>query len=127
MKIKFFNPDTLDKNLKATVHKTGKLGFTTEAAKKLELSPEKSASIGMNEDDENDKNLYLVINPIRTSGAFNVSKAGEYFYINTKALFDSLKIDYTKDSVVYEINEEKEGLTKYYKLKRKESAKKIAQ
>jgi hypothetical protein len=124
MKLKFFNPNNLDKNLKATAHKTGKLGFTVEAAKKLELTTEKSAAIAINDDDESDKSLYVIVYPDKQEGAFNISKAGEYFYINTKALFDSLRIDYTKDSIVYDISLEDIDNQKIYKFKRREKSKK---
>ena len=123
MKIKFFKKAELEKNLKVTIHKTGKAGFTFDAAKKLQLSIDKSAGIGINEDDETDKNLYMVIYPTASEGDFKVSKAGEYFYLNTKVLFDNLKIDYIKENVVYDMSEhEHEGQT-FYKLKRREKAK----
>lgn len=124
MKLKFFNPNNLDKNLKATAHKTGKLGFTVDAAKKLQLSVEKTAGIGINEDDEVDNSLYVVIYPDKQDGAFNISKAGKYYYINTKALFESLKIDYQKDYVVYDITEEVFDNQRVFKFKRREKAKK---
>jgi hypothetical protein len=124
MKLKFFNPNNLDKNLKATAHKTGKLGFTVDAAKKLQLSVEKTAGIGINEDDELDKSLYVIIYPDKQEGAFNISKAGKYYYINTKALFDSLRIDYIKDYVVYDISEEMIDSQRVFKFKRREKAKK---
>ena len=86
MKLKFINPSELDKNLKATVHKSGKLGFTIEAAKKLSLDPTKTAQIAINEDDANDKNLYIIIGDSSNANSFKVSKAGAYYYINTKPL-----------------------------------------
>jgi len=125
MKLKFFNPNELDRNLKATAHKSGKLGFTVEAAKKLTLSPEKSAGIAVNEEDENDKNLYVIIYPDKKNGAFKISKAGDYYYINTKSLFDSLKIDYLRDWVVYDITEEVLDNQAVYSFKRREKNKKI--
>jgi hypothetical protein len=106
MKLKFFNPDSLDKNLKATVHKSGKLGFTVDAAKKMELAPNKSAGIAMNEENPSDKSLYVVIYPDVRDNAFRVAKAGDYYYINLKNLFDSLKVNYREQSVVYDITQE---------------------
>src|SRR5437868_2395334 len=106
MKIRFFNPESLDKNLKATVHRSGKMGFTIEAAKKMELSSEKSMSIGINEDDELDVNLYIVVHSSKQKESFPVLKAGAYHYVNTKPLFDSLKLDYLKYSISFEISEE---------------------
>lgn len=126
MKLKFLTPDSLDKNLKATAHKTGKLGFTVDAANKLELSIEKSASIAINEDDHLDRSLYVVIHPIKQENAYKISKAGEYYYINTKALFDNLKVDYVNDWVVYDISIETIDNQKIYKFKRREKIKKEA-
>jgi hypothetical protein len=124
MKVKFFNPNHLDKNLKASVHKTGKLGFTVEAARKMSLSTDKSASIGINEDDPLDKSLYVMIRDGRRPESFNISKAGDYYYVNAKALFDNLKIDYVKDTVVYDITEEEYEEGALFKLRRREKSKK---
>jgi hypothetical protein len=124
MKIKFFNPDNLDKNLKATVHKSGKLGFTVDAARRLKLEINKSAAIGANEDDPTDDSLYVIIyNEVR-SGAFRIAKAGQYFYINLKALFDALKINYKQESVVYDISEELFGDEIVFKFSRRKNTKK---
>ena len=124
MKLKFFNPNNLDKNLKATAHKTGKLGFTVDAAKKLHLSVEKSAGIAINEEDEVDKSLYVIIYPKKQEGAFNISKAGKYYYINTRTLFDSLRVDYVKGYVVYDISEENIDNQIVFKFKRRDRVKK---
>jgi len=124
MKLKFLTPDSLDKNLKATVHRSGKLGFSMEAANKLELSADKSASIAVNEDDPNDSCLYFVIHPSVEGDAFKVNKAGEYYYINAKPLFDSLKINYLKESVVYDISKDSVDGQLIYKFKRREKSKK---
>ncbi len=124
MKIKFFNPDSLDKNLKATVHKSGKLGFTVDAARRLNLETNKSAAIGTNEDDPSDDSLYIIIyNEVR-SGAFRIAKAGQYYYINLKALFDALKINYKQESVVYDISEEPFGDEIVFKFSRRKNTKK---
>jgi hypothetical protein len=124
MKIKFFNPDSLDKNLKATVHKSGKLGFTVDAARRLKLETNKSAAIGTNEDDPLDDSLYIIIyNEVR-SGAFRIAKAGQYYYINLKALFDALKINYKQESVVYDISEEPLGDEMIFKFSSRKNTKK---
>ena len=124
MKIKFFNPDSLDKNLKATVHKSGKLGFTVDAARRLKLETNKSAAIGTNEDDPSDDSLYIIIyNEVR-NGAFRIAKAGQYYYINLKALFDALKINYKQESVVYDISEEPFGDEIVFKFSRRKNTKK---
>lgn len=119
MKLKFITPDGLDKNLKATAHKSGKLGFTSEAAEKMALTASKSASIAINEDDTSDSSLYVIINESILEGAFKINKAGQYYYINTKALFDTLKIDYKNDWIVYDITKETIDNQLVYKFKRR--------
>ncbi|HVS93437.1 MAG TPA: hypothetical protein VHE59_15465 [Mucilaginibacter sp.] len=127
MKIKFFNVQKLDRNLKATVHQTGKTGFTIEAADKMQLTTDKSISIGVNEDDENDRNLYAVVNPDKREDSFPVLKAGLYYYINTKPLFKTLKMDYEKGNIVYEIVKEEIDGTEVYVFELKENKKKESQ
>lgn len=124
MKIKFFNPNSLDRNLKATVHKSGKLGFTVDAANKMDLKPTKSAAVGMNEEDSSDTSLYIIIYDEQTEGAFKVAKAGDYYYLNLKSLFDTLKINYKTQSVIYDISEEQIDGQKIFKLSKRENNKK---
>lgn len=124
MKIKFFNPSTLDRNLKATIHKSGKLGFTVDAANKMDLKTGMSVAVGMNEEDENDKAFYFKIFPHQETGAFNVAKAGNYFYVNLKSLFDTLKINYKGPSIIYDITEETIGGEQIFKLTPRDNVKK---
>lgn len=127
MKIKFFDPKNLDRNLKATVHKSGKLGFTVDAANKMGLKPDKSASVGVNEEDKSDKSLYIIIHDEMQDAAFKVAKAGEYYYLNLRNLFDTLKINYKNQSVVYDISKETNEGQQIYKLSPRENNKKIKQ
>jgi hypothetical protein len=124
MKLKFFNPEKLDRNLKATAHRSGKLGFTVDAAKKMALSIDKSAGIAINEDDEADSSLYVAVFPNKREGSFRISKAGAYYYVNTKSLFDTLKIDYKNDWVVYDITKESIDNQEIFKFTRREKPKK---
>ncbi len=124
MKIKFYSPEQLDKNLKATVHKTGKLGFTIDAAKKLELSENKSISIGRNEEDVTDDDLYVIVNEGKQQGSFNVNKAGDYYYISTKALFDNFGWDYSKFAISFDITPIEYDGQKLYRFKKRQKAKK---
>lgn len=126
MKLNFYNADRLDRNLKATAHKSGKLGFTLEAASKLDLTTQKSIGIATNGEDEGDRTLYIVVYETRQPGAFKVGVAGDYYYINTKPLFDMLKIDYVKDWVVFDIIEDTIENQKIFKLIRREKIKKLS-
>jgi hypothetical protein len=103
MKLKFIDPSSLDRNLKATVHKSGKIGFTRDASKKLRLSGPKAAMIAVNEENQEDTSLYVIVVDGSTEGAFKINKAGQYYYINTKALFDGMGMDYVNNTYVYDI------------------------
>ncbi|GAB1405148.1 hypothetical protein MASR1M74_23270 [Lentimicrobium sp.] len=119
MKLKFIKSEDIDKNVKCAIHKTGKLGFSSNAIEKLSLNTDKTVSIAINEEDEEDENLYIVINESTQEGAFKVSKAGEYFYLNTKAFFDSFGIDYRNEKIIYDIVDfEYEGQKLYKLIKR---------
>jgi hypothetical protein len=121
MKIKFFTVADLDRNLKATIHRSGKLGFTKDAADKLQLKASTSANIGMNEEDPSDEKLYMVFYDNPVSGSFRVVKAGSYFYLSTKPLFDTLKYDYLNESISFDITRESqfEGQPVYALKRRK--------
>jgi len=124
MKLKFIKAEDTEHNAKATVHTTGKLGFSSDAIEFLQLTEVKTIQFAQNEDDENDLNLYAVIYSSAQEGAFKINKAGEYFYVNTKNLFDTLGIDYKNTRVIYDlVNGEYEG-TPIIKMLRREIKKK---
>ncbi|WP_143773971.1 hypothetical protein [Niastella vici] len=116
MKIKFFVSHELEKPFRLSVHKNGKLGFPMDAAKALELSQEKSISIGVNDEDPNDNALYMVINESLIPGAFKVAKAGDYYYLPIKLLLDNLKVPYTTESVAFNMSKVENGDGVFYKL-----------
>lgn len=100
---------------KATIHKSsGKLGFSASAAHVLELKEDTYFKIGtkLNEDD---KNFYLFRSNAQDKESFKVRKAGSYFYINLKHVFDKYSINYKDSSVEFEVVEQEE----YFILKRK--------
>lgn len=103
MKLKFIKISETERNVKATVHTTGKLGFSSDAIKTLGIELNKSIAFAQNEDDSTDKNLYAIIYEGTQEGALKISKAGEYYYVNTKSLFDSIGIDYRKARIIFDI------------------------
>ncbi|MGN6800660.1 MAG: hypothetical protein ACTHJN_02075 [Ginsengibacter sp.] len=116
MKIKFYNPKELDKTHKVTIQKTGKMGFTKDAAEYMKLSNMKSANIGTDEERPQDNTLYLQLYN-DSHGYFAVQKAGQYYYIKTKVLFDNLKLDYTNDTVSFDMDKISVDGNTYYKLR----------
>jgi hypothetical protein len=101
--IEFFDANEYDKNIKCSIHKSGKIGFSGNAIEKLHIGENKSVSIGSNKEDEGYDVLYMKINKDEVDGAFSINKAGEYYYINTKNLFDKLGIDYRKEKIIFDI------------------------
>ncbi len=86
--------------LKATIQATGRLGFTEDTANALHLDvrvPMKFAR-----DDERDV-LYLARLQEGDEDSFGVKKSGNYFYLDTRALFDTLGIDYRNHSVIFDL------------------------
>lgn len=78
--------------LKATIQSSGRLGFTSDTIEQLKLTPE--CSIILAQDSDNKKVLYMAVLRERRDDAFPVLSAGKYVYLNTRQLFDTIKIDY---------------------------------
>jgi hypothetical protein len=122
MNIKFLDAKEFEANLKCTVQSNGKLNFSASAIKIFELHKHKSVKFAVNEDAKGVEELYIVIQDHITDDAFKVNKAGNYYYLNAKALFDSLGIDYRAHSVIYDITKTEQlidGLPLYKLNKRK--------
>jgi phosphotransferase system IIB component len=120
MKLKFIKPSEIERNIKATVHKTGKLSFTVEASNKMGLNELKSIGIAINEESD-DENLYVVVYDKVDSNGYKIGKAGGYHYVNTKALFDSLKLDYNSENntIIFDITENMYEGNKIFTFKRR--------
>ncbi len=86
--------------LKATIHKTGKLGFTSETATALELDTRKYAKFA--QDDENGA-LYLIINNECSEEAFNIRENGGYYFVPTKVMFDTLGYHYENGNIMFDL------------------------
>jgi hypothetical protein len=103
MKLKFLKADEPGRKAKATVHGTGKLGFSKDAVDYLGIKEGKSIQFAQDEDNPDDLNLYAVIHSATQEGAFRINKAGNYFYLNTTNLFDGLKLDYKSKKIIYDL------------------------
>ena len=119
MKIDFLKPVEPAGSIKATIHKNGKMGFSKSASKKFELDEGKFMQIGINSEDKNDENLYVVVKKFDNGESLKVLKAGQYHYLNSKALFDMLKIDYRHKKIIYDVEDfEYNGVEMYKFVKR---------
>ena len=54
-------------------------------------------------DEDNPSILYLINVKEGDEDSFRVNKAGNYYYVNTRLMFDSLQIDYINETVIYDM------------------------
>ena len=87
--------------LKATVHKTGKLGFTDATAKHLKLT--NGAKIQFATDSEDEHCFYLINSPNSADDLFEVKVSGGYFSVNIKSLLDKRRVDYVNQTVIFDM------------------------
>jgi len=55
---------------------------------------------------------------------FKINKAGVYYYLNTKNLFDELNLDYLRKKIIYDIQEIRNDDIDLYKLNKREIVRK---
>lgn len=86
--------------LKVTIQSTGKLGFTDETAKALNLS--EGTYITLGQDDKDSDLLYLILTD-ESEDAFKVCKAGDYYYLPTRRLFLSLGYEFQDKTIMFDL------------------------
>jgi len=123
VELEFFRASQDFGTVKATVHKSGKLGFSTGAAQKLELAQGVSFLVARDKSDPDSKALYLKMSSVDTEDAYKVAKAGKYFYLRIKNILDTMGFDYATASVIFNIQEVSVGGDVLYKLVRKPAKK----
>lgn len=117
MGYKILSAKNYNVNLKCTIHKTGKFGFTDATAERLGLSEISAVKFAI--DDESDDVMYLIPSKQEDEDTFKVNKAGSYYYVYAKMLFDSLNLDYVKNSIMFDLTELKDEEIIIYKMKRR--------
>jgi len=125
MKLKYWTPTTTG-IVKATIHRSGKLGFSQAAINKLEVNESTYVKLAINESDIKDTNLYLKVANELDGESLKVNKAGNYFYLSTRDFFNEYGIDYRKKKIIYDIVEmvyEGEKLFKLIKREKERSKK----
>jgi hypothetical protein len=101
--INFYTPRHSFGKVKCTIHRSGNLGFSDAAAKELNLTTTGYVKFGKS-DNPLDSSLYMVVTNIYDKECFGINKAGNYFYINTKLLFNDLKLDYLGSKIIFDIS-----------------------
>lgn len=120
MKIRKIKGSNYKKNVKCSIHLSGKLGFSQAAIDELKLDNNKYITFGLNEEDETDTNLYMFIIDDAEEDAFKLIKAGNYYYLNTKRMFDDLNLEYKKKTYIFDIAKMDYEGQNIYKLSRRE-------
>lgn len=116
MDINFWKPISSAGIVKATIHKSGKLGFSQAAKDKLGINQNSYLMIGTNKDNKKDNAIYLRIVKENNEMTLKANKAGQYFYLNTKDFFNEIGVDYQRKTVIYDIIDLSVGNEKLYKL-----------
>jgi hypothetical protein len=118
--IEFFESEDGMGPAKATVHKSGKLGFSRAANKLIDFDANKFFKIGRKKAENGDKSdiLYLIPVAEKDEFAFTIIKAGGYYSLKTKRLLNQLGIDYRNEdsSVIFDIDEVRDKERTYFKL-----------
>ncbi len=120
MKLKIVTKNQIGSLIKCTIHKNGRLGFSTSAVEKLSLSEKTFVRLAINEEDKSDSSLYMLISKVKSDDSVKIIKAGNYYFCRMKPVFDELGIDYTKNKIIFDISEMDYEGEKVYKLKRRE-------
>lgn len=123
MPLKFADVQTAPLKPKATVHKSGKLGFNGDAAEFMNLRGNETFCVAYDDEIGPDGNLYL-LHPQPTvpdDSCIEVAKAGDYFHLNLRNFFERHGIDYEKYKIIYDVDEQ-DGEPEYV-LRRRPDAK----
>lgn len=100
MAISIISAKQFTTKLKATIQASGRLGFTEETAKTLDLQSGKYAKFA--QDDEKGI-LYLIIYSAGDEDTFEIRSSSGYFYVPAKQMFDMLGFDYEHNTIMFDL------------------------
>ena len=103
MKLNFIKVSDVDVKAKATIHKTGKMGFSSNAIDYLGIDESKFIKFATDDEEKKEDVMYSIITEVDDDESFNISKAGNYYYVNTKGLFDNLGYDYKATKIIFDL------------------------
>ncbi len=90
---------------RASVHMTGRIGFSIQTAKKFGIGIDKSMGLAINEDDPNDPSIYGLLYEKGKPDTYRIIKGGDYHSVNAKSFFDTIGIDYSNGDISYNVLE----------------------
>lgn len=91
---------------RASIHKSGKLGFDSDSNEVLPLRSGKKFTVAYGNSGPDE--TLLLLEPKEgdpESSKIEVAKAGAYFYLNLRNFFDVQGVDYKKNRIRYDIEE----------------------
>jgi len=116
MKLKFITPAKQSPVYRASVHQTGRIGFTIQTANQFGITINKSMVLAVNEDDPNDTSIYGILSDKGLPDTYKIMKGGHYHSVNAKSFFDTVGIDYAKGHISYNVSEVDNDGTKVLKF-----------
>ena len=99
--IKIIKTSEFNVKLKATIHSSGRLGFTADTAEKLRLAEDMYVKFG--KDDEAENELFMIFVTEADDDTFRVIRSGKYFYLPTTAMFQSFGYDFKKYNIMFDM------------------------
>ncbi len=125
--LEIFSAKKFRSNAKATVHATGKIGFSIVAAELLELTKGTGIIVGRQRGESGHSSLVIIVVSATNQEAFPVRQVGEYYQIDASRLLDDLDVDYKERSLIYNISavEDEDG-RKTFKLSLRREVKRTA-
>lgn len=97
--LKMLDAERLQQTAKATIQSNGRLSLTVEAGRLMHLSEDKAIIIFAAENGD----LGAVVAQKGDRRAFELKRAGTYFYITFKTYLMEMSIDYKNQRIVYDI------------------------
>lgn len=105
--LKLHKAERYSRNVKATIQKSGRMGFSSAAIKLMGVDNNSHIGIFTNDNDPSDDNLYLMLTDKPQEGFFKVKKAGKYYALDARELFQTLGYDYKNYSIIFDVSEQK--------------------
>jgi len=116
MKLKYFVHNAVFKEPLAVLRIEGNLSFNVISLAKFNINENSIFKIGVEDDYESTKIIYLISTEEKSSEAFKINKSGKYMFLRAKMVFDKLEIDYKNKIQTYIVAEFSDDGIKGYKL-----------
>lgn len=99
--------DLKPKKPKATIHSSGKLGFNADAASLMNFKKAPSFIVARQKGNTAPRLFKLVeARDEDDHQVCRVAKAGNYYYLNIRAVFDEVGFDYRNQKIAFDISRE---------------------